>query len=62
MDFKDDMAGRRFPAMGIRVEFYDGEPWEYRLALNGRHVKSVHVDGVRYVPCPERDWDSEVTE
>lgn len=40
----------------IRFE-REKRPWEYNLALNGREVNSVWVDGVRYVPVKNRDWD-----
>ena len=42
----------------LRVEFSGEEnPWMYPLALNGRIIQGVFVDGVRYVPAPRRDWD-----
>lgn len=44
----------------IRFE-RDLKPWEYNLALNGREVNSVWVDGVRYVPVKVRDWDDGYT-
>lgn len=38
----------------IRVEFAgDEQPWEYPLALNGREVDAVYVDGARHVPLRE---------
>lgn len=44
----------------LRVEFAgDAEAWAYQLALNGRLVDAVYVDGVRYVPAPGVDWDAE---
>ena len=55
---------------------YDsGNPLDYPIALNGRTMQrldvtlpdghpqpDVWVMGVRYVPAPTRDWDSEVDE
>lgn len=33
----------------LRIEFQDGEvPWMYPLALNGRVIRGVYVDGERY--------------
>lgn len=33
----------------LRIEFGDGEvPWMYPLALNGRSIRGVYVDGERY--------------
>ena len=45
----------------LRIEF-SGEAisWMYPLALNGRTIEAVFVDGRRYVPAADRDWDSEV--
>ena len=44
----------------LRIEFHGGEkPWEYPVALNGRHVRAVYVGGERYVPARARDWDGE---
>lgn len=49
------------PVLRLRVEFYgEADPWDYPLALNGRHVRAVYVGGVRYVPAAERDYDCEV--
>ena len=43
----------------LRIEFGDGEvPWMYPLALNGRTIKGVYVDGERYErvrECEERE-------
>ena len=48
------------------VRWDDGTVSElhYTRYLNGheRHAREVVVDGVRYVPVPERDWDGEVCE
>lgn len=38
------------PALPIRVEFDRGRAWEHPLALNGRKVEGVFVDGVEHFP------------
>lgn len=46
------------PVMRIRVEFAGAvEPWVYPLALNGRVVDAIYVDGMRMVPAPVLDFD-----
>lgn len=48
------------------VRWDDGTVSElhYTRFLNGRerHAREVVVDGVRYLPVHERDWDGEVCE
>ena len=42
----------------IVIEFEGEEKqWTYPLALNGRRVNSVYLDGVRYAPTKAKDWD-----
>ena len=45
------------------VVFSDGTKEERVMDMMGRRILRFEVDGVRYVPAPERDWDSgEVTD
>ena len=50
------------PVLHITMEFENAEPWEYQLALNGRKLKSISVEGVRYVPAPSYEEGCEVTD
>jgi len=45
-----------YPTMRLRVEFAGEEqPWMYPIALNGREVIGIYVDGVEYAPIDRVD-------
>jgi len=47
----------------LEVDTSDGErAWFHFARRAGTRVTAVKVNGRRYVPAPERDWDSEVCE
>ena len=37
------------PTLRVRIEFDSGRAWEHPLALNGRTVRRVFLDGIEYV-------------
>ncbi len=39
-----------FPTAHLHVEFDAGRPLDYPMALNGRSITSVSIDGVPYGP------------
>ena len=42
---------RPHQTLRMRMEFVgDNQPWMYALALNGREVDGLYLDGVKYVP------------
>lgn len=47
-----DEDGKRdaFPTCTVMIEFDEGRPWIYPLALNGRTVGKVTIGGVEYGP------------
>ncbi len=55
-------ANRPYDVARLRIEFGDGEvPWMYPLALNGRVIRGVYVDGERYTherTCRDASLDS----
>ena len=48
------------PVLHLKAEFDKGQPWEYTIALNGRKLQALFVEGARYVPAPVIDWDAEI--
>lgn len=61
-----------YDVMRLQADFEGQEhPWMYPLALNGRRLLrltangplpqrfELSINGVRYVPARERDWDGE---
>lgn len=51
-----------YPTTELRLAFDRGNDWIYRIALNGRKIEGLYLDGRRQVDAPERDWDGEVCE
>lgn len=45
------------PACRIEIEFDDGRPWTYPLALNGRTIGRVTIGGIEYEPREEEKWE-----
>lgn len=50
------------PTTELRIAFDRGNDLIYRIALNGRKIEALYLDGRRQVDAPERDWDGEVCE
>ena len=50
------------PTTELRIAFDRGNDWKYRIALNGRRIEALYLDGRRQVDAPERDWDGEVSD
>ena len=45
-----ESGGRGYPTCIIEVEFDEGRPWIYPIALNGRTMQRVTIGGVEYGP------------